>query len=259
MLDQFFALGDAHIFFGFALTYIFSGLLIYWTFNILTSYGVVSSVAAIPATLIIPTHLFALSSAFLGVAVWENFSNHFDVVSREGEALIAYVNYVDSIPSLKNSNLIPSVKAYAESASGKEWQMIATEKRRDPQTDILLKDLISNTLQVASNSNLSNVIAAGLVQAAQNINVTRNARLGMIYNGRPHALQWYCVLLLGFMVQISVLATHADNPRKCKSLLVIVTISMLIVLTLIGLSVNPYVGSISVSHYPLQEILGQKY
>ena len=258
MLDQFFALGDMHIFLGFALTYICSGLLIYWAFIILTSFDVVSSVAAIPATLIIPTHLFALSSAFLGVAVWDSFSNHFDAVSREGDALIAYVNYVDSIPSLKKSNLIPTAKSYAESASSKEWQMIATERHGDPQTDMLLKDLISSSLQAASNPSLSNAISAGLVQAAQNINVARNARLGMIYNGRPHALQWYCVLLLGFMVQVSVLATHANKPSQSKSILIIVTISILIVLTLIGLCVNPYIGSISVSQYPLQEILSHQ-
>lgn len=210
-----------------------------------------------PGVFAIPTHLFALSSAFLGVAVWENFNHHFDAVSKEGEALVAYVNYVESVPSIRDSNLISSAQAYVKSATNEEWKMIATDKRRDPNTDLLMRDLISKTLLAASNPNLSNPIASGLIQAVQGINTSRNARLGMIYIGRPHPLQWYCVLLLGFMVQISLLANYAENPSQSKSSLAIGTISMLIVLSLIGLSVNPYTGSISISNSPLKVILTQ--
>jgi hypothetical protein len=101
---------------------------------------------------------------------------------------------------------------------------------------------------------LSSPIASELIRSAQNINLARNARLGVI-NTDPIITRWLCVVLLGLMIQVVAAAIHIGKPRQMALTLGCITTSVLIVLILIALSVDTFSGVISVSKSPLEKIL----
>ena len=57
------------------------------------------------------------------------------------------------------------------------------------------------------------------------------------------------------MVQIGVAVVHLDKPRQMALALGVATACIVIILTLIGLSVDPYSGILSVSTAPLERML----
>jgi hypothetical protein len=57
------------------------------------------------------------------------------------------------------------------------------------------------------------------------------------------------------MVLVSVALVHLDKPKPTLSTLAVSTASICIVLSLVGLAVNPFSGMLMISKTPLEQVL----
>jgi hypothetical protein len=198
--------------------------------------------------------IFALSSALLGVSVWDHFQANAKAVSLEGQAIEAYIMLVKSLPLDGKERLESDAKSYANSALNEEWQMIADHHSPNAATARQLQKLIGDTVALAIDNKLTPFLQSSLLQSAQNINNARNARLSIL-NDEPDAIRWISNILLGVMVLVSVALVHLDKPKPMLATLAVSTASICIVLSLVGMSVNPFSGMLKISKAPLEQAL----
>jgi len=255
---SFFYLQDWQIILGFILFYFSISLSIYWLCcisnfkeNLRAFHGVVAPY------ILVPMSIFALSSALLGVSVWDHFQNNAKAIGTEAQAIEAYITLVRSVPLEGKEHLVSDAKAYARSALTEEWGMIANEGHPHEGTSVYLQKLISDTVELAIESKLPTFLQSALLQSVQGINNARNARLSMI-NDEPDSIRWLSIILLGVMVLISVAMVHLDKPKPMLATLAVSTASICIVLSLVGLAVNPFSGMLMISKAPLEQVLLQK-
>jgi hypothetical protein len=57
------------------------------------------------------------------------------------------------------------------------------------------------------------------------------------------------------MVLVSVALVHLDRPKPMLASLAVSTASICIVLSLVGMSVNPFSGMLKISKAPLEQVL----
>jgi hypothetical protein len=257
-IEKFFSASDFVIFFGLLFLYVGCGLLIFWVCNGKKLRGIaVKFNGIVPPFIGLPTSLFALTAALLGVSVWQNFQSHVDAVSAESRAISAFIQLNEAIPSLRDKGLIAEARAYARSAVEIEWPLIVSNHSRSSETEQYINSLLTKTAEVATQTEIPPVIAQTLMRSIQSISDTRNLRLELL-NLRPDPIRWVCVLLLGLMVQLSVAAVHLDKPRPMALSLTLATLSITFILGLIGLSVQTHTGEVSISNEPLKNLMIQK-
>ncbi len=253
-IDRIFYSSDFLIIFGILCLYILSGLFIYWLCNSrITRRIACKFIGIVPPFIGIPTSLFALTSAFLGVSVWQNFQAHDDAVAQEVRAISAYIQFTDTIPALQDKGLAALARDYAHSAVEIEWPVIIKTRTRSPETDLSIAKLLRQTVTQAIQPDTPPIVAQALMESVQSIISARNARLTLL-NVKPDLIRWLAVLLIAFMVQLSVAIVHIDKPHPMALALSVATLSIVLILGLIGLSVQSHTGRLSVSNAPLKHI-----
>jgi len=252
---SFFYFNDLLIILGFVLFYSLVSYCIYWVCCVSRVKESLRSFHGVVAPFIlIPMSIFALSSALLGVSVWDHDQINAKAISYEGEALESYITLVKSLPLEGQGNLVVDAKAYAKSAITEEWQMIAMQRHPHLATAAQLQKLISDTVALAVNDKLPAFLQMALLQSVQKINDARNARLSIL-NDEPDTIRWLSNILLGVMVLVSVALVHLDRPKPMLASLAVSTASICIVLSLVGMSVNPFSGMLKISKAPLEQVL----
>lgn len=98
----------------------------------------------------VPISLFSLTSALLGVSVWQNYQTQQAAVLTECRAILAYIQLTETIPSLRDKALSDQVRAYTYSAVHTEWPLLIATKERSPETEIIMNRLIAKTAAVAT-------------------------------------------------------------------------------------------------------------
>ena len=99
------------------------------------------------------------------------------------------------------------------------------------------------------------VIGRQLLDSVLAINQARNVRLDLV-NVRPDVFRWLCVVLLGFLLQITVAVVHLGEVRRVRVSVALSTIAVATVLGLIAVSVNTFSGQEAVTIEPLNRIFG---
>ncbi len=256
-IEKIFSAPDYIILFGLVLLYVLTGVCIFWLCNREKSRNSVAKFSGVvPPFIGVPTSLFALTSALLGVAVWQNYQANADAVYEESRAISAFIQLTEAIPSLRNKGLNTKARDYARSAVEVEWPIIVRERKRSPETDQAIGGLLTQTAEVATQPGMPLVIAQVVMQSVQTVNATRNIRLSLL-NIRPDPVRWLCVLLLGLMVQVGVAIVHVDKPRPMALSLTVSTLAIIFILGLIALSVQAHTGRVSVSNEPLKNLIAQ--
>lgn len=252
---SFFYLGDLPIILGFVLFYSVVSYCIYWICSISRVKERLRSFHGVVAPFIlIPMSIFALSSALLGVSVWDHYQLNSRAISHEAQAVEAYITLVKSLPMEGQGTLVADAKSYARSAIYEEWQMIAMERQPHLATAGQLQKLIGDSVAMAVNDKLPTFLQTALLQSVQKINDARNARLSIL-NDEPDTIRWISNILLGVMVLVSVALVHLDKPMPMLATLAVSTASICIVLSLVGMSVNPFSGMLKISKAPLEQVL----
>lgn len=254
----FFYFEDYEVIAGFALFYGLASFLIYWICcrsplrQRLSAYQ-----GAVAPFIMVPMSIFALSSALLGVSVWDHFQGNAKAINHEAQAISAYITLLQSLPLEGRSALVEDAKAYAKSALDEEWEIIARERHPNTATAERLQKLIRDTVSLAIENKLPSFLQTSLLQSAQNINNARNARLSIL-NDEPDTIRWVSNILLGVMVLLSVALVHLDKPKPMMATLILSTVSICIVLSLVGMTVNPFSGMLKISKEPLEQVLLKK-
>lgn len=199
------------------------------------------------------TTMFAFTAAFLGASIWGNFISNTESVKKERQALFAYIEIIEHTPSLADSELRPLVKDYIVSTLEDEWPLLVNQQISE-KTSAIFDELYSKTVQVAMTSK-SPIIGGLLTRAIESLQQARLQRVGFRWrNVEP--LRWVFLLSIGFLAQLSIVATHLDKPGRPMALAMgINTLLLIVVVGLIALSANPYVGVVNVSPEPLKYTL----
>jgi hypothetical protein len=194
--------------------------------------------------------MFAFTAAFLGASIWGAFVANTESVKKERQALFSYIQIIENAPALENSGLKPLLKDYIVSALEDEWPLLVNQQI-SPKTAEIFDRLYSRTLEVAIETKTP-IISGILVRAMESLQQARLQRIGFRWHN-VEPLRWIFLIAIGFLAQLSIVATHLDKPGRPMALaLAINTLLLVVVVGLIALSANPYVGIVNVSPEPIR-------
>lgn len=196
--------------------------------------------------------MFALVSAFMGATLVSGFNAHTESVNRERTALLLYVDFINNTPQLANQNLQFQVKNYLQSALEEEWPLLEHEKI-SKQTSELFKGILLSTIKIAPTLEGTQA-GRELWKILDSWYEARSKRLSFRWH-HIEILRWSVLIMVAFLLQISVAATHLGSSRRTMSLsLGIITALIIAVITPLAFNVNHYSGLLQVSKMPLNEV-----
>jgi hypothetical protein len=196
--------------------------------------------------------MFALISAFMGAALVSGFNAHTESISRERNALLLYVDFINITPQLANQNLQYQVKTYLQSALEEEWPLLEHEKT-SKRTGELFQEIFISTIKVAPALEGTQA-GRELAKILDSWYEARSKRLSFRWH-HIEILRWSVLFAVAFLLQISVAATHLGSSKRTMSLSMGITTALIIaVITPLALNVNHYSGLLEVSKMPLNEV-----
>lgn len=197
--------------------------------------------------------IFALTTALLGSAVWQNHRDNSLAVQTESQAIEFFINLNKAVPQLAEFNLIDLSKNYMRSAINIEWDLIKS-KKRSAQADADLNALLTKTFQVVSQAAIAPAVASAVITAVDKIALARAARLSLMQT-KTETVRWISVLLLALLSQIAVAAVHLEKPRAQALALVITTATIVVALGLIAMTEAPHSGTMHVTIDAMKDVL----
>jgi hypothetical protein len=196
--------------------------------------------------------MFALIAAFMGASLVSSFNAHTESINQERTALLLYVDFINNTPPLANQNLQYQVKNYLQSALEEEWPLLEHQKI-SRSTGEAFQEIFLKTIKIAP---VLEGTQAGR-ELAKTLDAWYEARAKRISFRWKHVehLRWGVLLMLAFLLQISVAATHLASSKKAMGLSMGITTALIIsVMTPLALNVNHYSGLLQVSKMPLEEV-----
>lgn len=208
----------------------------------------------VPPFLGLPAILFSLTVALLATSIWENYNMANKSVRNEALGLTTIIDLAQTIPALKNSNLVLSAKAYTHSIIANEWQTLSAHGKPAAYSKKQFEVLRSNVFQAVNLLN-NNAESKALMNAIQIVNDGRKARLSFV-TFDVHPIRWYAIIALAILTQIAVALVHIAKPKALLIASGICTVTVLIPICTIALTLSsPYVGMIAISNAPLLAII----
>jgi hypothetical protein len=215
--------------------------------------GFFSSFKGIHGTFYSPAAtMFALISAFMGATLVSGFNAHTESINQERTALLLYVDFINNTPQLANQNLQYQVKNYLQSALEEEWPLLEYEKT-SKRTGELFQGIFFSTLKIAPALEGTQA-GRELAKILDSWYEARAKRLSFRWH-HIEILRWSVLIVVAFLLQISVVATHLGSSRRVMSLSLGITTALIIaVITPLAMNVNHYSGLLEVSKMPLNEV-----
>lgn len=102
----------------------------------------------LPTFLGVPAGMFALTAAFMGNSLWENYTGASNAIRLEAQGLTAYIEIAESVAEFKTLQLPQIARDYTRSVVEDEWGGKA-EKQATPKTEKLFKDMQLATFRAA--------------------------------------------------------------------------------------------------------------
>ncbi len=240
-----------------AAIYISTAVAIHWLcFRPATRALVLSFDGVVTPFIGFSTAIFALTAAFLGASVWQNFQANADAIKNESKTIVEFITVTNAMPGLDHEALVSAALVYVRSAAEQEWPRLKTTKKTDPQTEAAFSALLTTISLAAANDGTPPYVSSALAGWMATLAHARVARLSLLSNTADSA-RWLCVALLAVLAQISIAAVHLQKKRAMALALGVATISIVVMLGLIALSIETHTGMISVSNQPMDQILQQ--
>ena len=142
---------------------------------------------------------------------------------------------------------------YLDLATGEEWAARMTRKQ-SPRAKQAFSVLLTRSVEIAARGDQPIAVSGLLARAIESWETARLSRLSFI-GATAEETRWICVLLLGVFMQGGWLMVHIGKPKPAALSLTATTLVILVLLSLIALTVDPYKGLISISKAPLEEVL----
>lgn len=210
--------------------------------------GVVAPFFSLPAV------LFSLTAALLATSVWDNYSITTKAIKNESQGILSIISLANSVPELKNTDLLVSAKAYTQSILDDEWAALSTGLSNSPST---VEKFIAMRADIFKAANLlsDKAESKALLNTFYTINNARETRLAYAAFDL-HPIRWYAILFLGVLALISVAFIHSSKPKALMVAMSIATLTILTPLCILALTFsNPYQGLISISNHPYLQIV----
>lgn len=230
-----------------SLFFIGTGLVISWfcinptTRRILEPYE-----GVLPTFLGVPAGLFALTAAFMGNSLWDNYTGASNAIRNESQGLAAYIDIGETVPEFKALQLPQIARDYTRSVIEDEWGEKA-QKQASPKTEKLFKDLQMATFR--ANEKIGGTAEANVLMIAyRTIHEGRRGRLAYV-RFIVDPVRWFGVMLLALLVQLGIAAIHFPKPKALVIAMPLGTATILTVLCTIALTLStPYIGWYAVSN-----------
>ena len=240
---------------GIVLFFVAVGSLITWFFTHPTSRSYVLGYEGIVGPFFgLPAVLFSLTAALMATSLWENYNVANKSVRTESQGIGEIIDLASTIPSLKGSSLAADAKRYAKSVVEDEWTTLSSHGEYSPITKGYYETLRQATYQAVDS--LGNTAESkALMSAIQLVSNGRMTRLAFV-SFDVHPVRWYAIIILAVLVQLVVAFVHLTKPKALIMAMVIATATVLVPICTIAFTLSsPYVGVISISNSPFQQLM----
>ena len=155
--------------------------------------------------------LFALNLVFLANDTWHAHDQALDAVFKEAGALRSIVALSERLPPPARAKVAASVHAYAGLAVTVEWPLLAA-RESSPEAAAELDRLLGVLASDEVGKSLDSSVQTLILQQAIQVRTTRDLRISLSQT-HVNPLKWLGMAFLGFLLMISILMVHVDQPK----------------------------------------------
>jgi hypothetical protein len=204
--------------------------------------GVVPPFVGVPAT------LFGLLMTFLSQDVWEANRRAYQAVALEREQL-ATLSALSGNNGIDVDNLMGAVREYVEAVVGLEWKAME-DGRESPEAEAALNRLTG----AVNGAKLDAAFQRPLIDAVISLRSARDQRLA-IAGAYPGDRKWAAVLIIAFVTQIALAATHLDRPKPQLLAQAIFAVAAIVPISLVASVDEPYSPPNAIASDQLAQLL----
>lgn len=196
----------------------------------------------------VPATLFALLMTFLSQDVWDANRRAHQAVALEHEQL-ATLSALSSNDGFDSDGILSAIHQYVEAVVGLEWQAME-EGSQSPETEAAL-----NKLNAAVNgAKFGPSFQRALIDAVIGLRSARDQRLA-IAGAFSDDRKWAAVLIIAFITQIALAATHLDRPKPQLLAQAIFAAAAIVPISLVASVNDPYSPPNAISSDSVAQLL----
>lgn len=196
----------------------------------------------------VPATLFALLMTFLSQDVWDANRRAHQAVALEHEQL-ATLSALSSNDGFDSDGILSAIHQYVEAVVGLEWQAME-DGSQSPETEAAL-----NKLNAAVNgAKIGPSLQRALIDAVIGLRSARDQRLA-IAGAFSDDRKWAAVLIIAFITQIALAATHLDRPKPQLLAQAIFAAAAIVPISLVASVNDPYSPPNAISSDSVAQLL----
>lgn len=204
--------------------------------------GVVPPFVGVPAT------LFGLLMTFLSQDVWDANRRAYEAVALEREQL-ATLSALSSNPGIDADEILSAIHDYVEAVVGLEWRAME-DGSQSPEAEAALNRLTS----AVSGAKIGPAFQRALIDAVIRLRSSRDQRLA-IAGAFSDDRKWAAVIIIAFLTQIALAATHLDRPKPQLLAQAIFAFAAIVPISLVASVDEPYSPPNAITSDPLAQLL----
>jgi hypothetical protein len=186
-----------------------------------------------------PAILFALLTGFLANDAWTQDRRAGDLVLEEHEAVAIMIDLAATLPP-EAASLEPLVRGYVRSVLTDE--AMASRPQPTSHAEGAIVALLHAVMAPAFGQQVGPALQGVLIRGVERIADARAARLAMAESLVDDA-KWFAALALAVLSQVGAAAVHLEKRRVQALALTIFTASAVVLLGLVAICEEPYLGS----------------
>jgi hypothetical protein len=200
--------------------------------------------------------IFALMIAFSGAGIWSDGNQARAAVQREANALENVRSIAESFPSLLRERTLADVQAYAQQVLQGDWPAML---RNAPFTDSIYdksEKFLIDLIEAVARESVAAPLPNASMAIAQIVEV-RSARLQRISLATQgvSAAQWLAMLVIAGAAMFATAILHNHERTAQYVAMVIYTACVSAAVFVILAHDRPFIGEVSVSAQPIEQIL----
>jgi hypothetical protein len=201
----------------------------------------------VPPFVTVPATLFGLLMTFLSQDVWDANRRAHQAVALEREQLATLSALCNN--GIDSDGMLRAIHEYVEAVVGLEWQAME-DGRQSPETEAALNKLTA----AASAAKIGPSFQRALIDAVIGLRSARDQRLA-IAGAFSDDRKWAAVLIIAFITQIALAATHLDRPKPQLLAQAIFALAAIVPISLVASVDEPYSPPNAISSDPLEQLL----
>lgn len=216
-------------------------ILLFLKFYFDTDQEFIKDVSSVSGYLTVIGTLYSILTAFVIYSVWEQFNKSASAVENETndlEDLLAYVGYLND--SKFDKAIKKSVNQYAGSVIAHEWQDLEAG-RRSAKTDRAFDEIYKNIKSVNFDDSKDPIAWQQIIKKFNDISDARNQRIFVSMERIPRVLK-----SLLYLVSISVIAGFfllgIENNIIAVAITALTTVIVVFIIEVVEDLDNPYTG-----------------